>query len=107
MRSIVCGAGGLGSGSVSQPTAETPPAAAKPGSTAEAAKPGSTAEAPWPVRVVSQKIGGWIARLGDVWVEGQVTQLSRRPGTNTVFLTLRDPSADISLPVTCAKMVFD
>jgi exodeoxyribonuclease VII large subunit len=69
--------------------------------------PGSTAETPWPVRVVSQKIGGWIARLGDVWVEGQVTQLSRRPGTNTVFLTLRDPSADISLPVTCSKPVFD
>ncbi|MCW2502220.1 MAG: Exodeoxyribonuclease large subunit [Actinomycetia bacterium] len=71
------------------------------------AKPGSTPEQPWPVRVVSQKIGGWIARLGDVWVEGQVTQLSRRPGTNTVFLTLRDPAADISLPVTCAKSVFD
>jgi exodeoxyribonuclease VII large subunit len=57
--------------------------------------------------VVSQKIGAWIARLGDVWVEGQVTQLSRRPGTNTVFLTLRDPSADISLPVTCWRQVFD
>jgi exodeoxyribonuclease VII large subunit len=57
--------------------------------------------------VVSQKIAGWIARLGDVWVEGQVAQLSRRPGTNTVFLTLRDPSADISLPVTCFRQVFD
>jgi len=57
--------------------------------------------------VVSQKIAGWIARLGDVWVEGQITQLSRRPGTNTVFLTLRDPAADISLPVTCWREVFD
>jgi exodeoxyribonuclease VII large subunit len=70
-------------------------------------QPRSTPEEPWPVRVVSQKIAGWIARLGDVWVEGQVTQLSRRPGTNTVFLTLRDPAADISLPVTCWRQTFD
>jgi exodeoxyribonuclease VII large subunit len=68
-------------------------------------QPRSTPEEPWPVRVVSQKIAGWIAKLGDVWVEGQVTQLSPRSGT--VFLTLRDPAADISLPVTCRRQVFD
>lgn len=67
----------------------------------------SSAEAPWPVRVVSMKIGQWLARLGDVWVEGQVAQVSRRPGAATVFLTLRDPSADISIPVTCTRPVFD
>ncbi|GAA0284167.1 exodeoxyribonuclease VII large subunit [Cryptosporangium japonicum] len=67
----------------------------------------SSAEAPWPVRVVSMKIGQWVARLGDVWVEGQVAQVSRRPGAPTVFLTLRDPAADISIPVTCPRMVFD
>lgn len=43
----------------------------------------------------------WIGRLGFVWVEGQVAQLSRRPGQRTAFLTLRDPSADMSLTVTC------
>jgi exodeoxyribonuclease VII large subunit len=53
------------------------------------------------------KIGQWVARLGDVWVEGQVAQVSRRPGAPTVFLTLRDPSADISVSVTCARPVFD
>jgi exodeoxyribonuclease VII large subunit len=74
-------------------------------STTPAEKPASTPEAPWPVRIVSQKVGQWIARLGDVWVEGQVAQLSRRPGT--VFLTLRDPAADISLSVTCPRAVFD
>ena len=42
----------------------------------------------------------WIDRLGAVWVEGQVAQISRRPGLSTVFLTLRDPVADISVPVT-------
>jgi exodeoxyribonuclease VII large subunit len=67
----------------------------------------STAEEPWPVRVVSQKIGAWIGRLGWVWVDGQVAQISRRPGTNTVFLTLRDPSADLSLTVTTNRDVLD
>ncbi|MFG1928156.1 exodeoxyribonuclease VII large subunit [Cryptosporangium sp. NPDC048952] len=67
----------------------------------------SSAEAPWPVRIVSMKIGQWVARLGDVWVEGQVAQVSRRPGAPTVFLTLRDPAADISIPVTCPRIVFD
>ena len=33
----------------------------------------STADKPWPVRTVARKIGDWIARLGSVWVEGQVT----------------------------------
>jgi exodeoxyribonuclease VII large subunit len=57
--------------------------------------------------VVSQKIGAWIARLGWVWVDGQVAQISRRPGNTTVFLTLRDPSADISLTVTTNRDVLD
>jgi exodeoxyribonuclease VII large subunit len=67
----------------------------------------STPEAPWPVRVVSQKISSWIAKLGWVWVDGQVAQITRRPGTNTVFLTLRDPSADLSLTVTTNRDVLD
>ena len=49
-------------------------------------------EHPAPVRQITQAIGQWIDRLGAVWVEGQVAQLSRRPGQRTVFITLRDPS---------------
>ncbi|MBO0867859.1 MAG: exodeoxyribonuclease VII large subunit [Micromonosporaceae bacterium] len=67
----------------------------------------SSAEHPWPVRVVSQKVGAWIARLGWVWVDGQVAQITRRPGTQVVFLTLRDPSADLSLTVTAHRDVLD
>ncbi|GAA1707324.1 exodeoxyribonuclease VII large subunit [Fodinicola feengrottensis] len=67
----------------------------------------STPDQPWPVRLVSAKIGQWIGRLGDVWVEGQITQLSRRPGGGVVFLTLRDASVDMSLPVTCKVSVAD
>ena len=69
--------------------------------------PRSTPEEPWPVRVVSQKIGAWIAKLGWVWVDGQVAQITRRPGAGTVFLTLRDPSADLSLTVTTNRDVLD
>lgn len=61
----------------------------------------SSPEQPWPVRVVSDQIAAWIHRLGTVWVEGQITQLSLRPGTRTAFLTLRDPSVDNSLTLTC------
>ena len=63
----------------------------------------NSAEAPLPVRTVARSIAEWVGRLGRVWVEGQVTQLSRRPGT--VFLTLRDPVADVSLSVTCSRGV--
>ena len=65
----------------------------------------SSAEQPLPVRTVSRSIGEWVGRLGRVWVEGQVTQVNRRPGT--VFLTLRDPVADVSLSVTCGREVCD
>jgi exodeoxyribonuclease VII large subunit len=63
----------------------------------------TSADSPVPVRVVAMKIGEWIARLGEVWVEGQIAQLSRRPGMSTQFLTLRDPDANISLSVTCPR----
>jgi len=65
----------------------------------------NSAEHPLPVRTVARSISEWIARLGRVWVEGQVTQLSRRPGT--VFLTLRDPVADMSLSITCPRQVVE
>ncbi|PZS18279.1 MAG: exodeoxyribonuclease VII large subunit [Pseudonocardiales bacterium] len=65
----------------------------------------SSADTPIPVRVVAQKIGEWIARLGEIWIDGQIAQVTRRPGMSTQFLTLRDPDANISLTVTCARGV--
>jgi exodeoxyribonuclease VII large subunit len=67
----------------------------------------TSADNPVPVRRVSQLMAQWIGRLGYVWVEGQVAQLSRRPGQRTAFLTLRDPSADMSLTVTCSVALLD
>ncbi|MGC4962261.1 exodeoxyribonuclease VII large subunit [Gordonia sp. DT218] len=66
------------------------------------AQSSNSAEHPWPVRTVNTKIADWIHRLGQIWVEGQVTQINRRPGTRVAFLTLRDPAADISISVTCS-----
>ena len=62
----------------------------------------TTPENPWPVRTVARKIMEYIDRCGWVWVEGQVPQISARPGTGTAFLTLRDPAADLSMSVTCS-----
>jgi exodeoxyribonuclease VII large subunit len=59
------------------------------------------------VRTVARKVADWIGRLGEVWVEGQIAQLNRRGSAATVFLTLRDPVADLSLPVTCHRDIAD
>ena len=60
-----------------------------------------------PVRTVAMHVAQWVSRLGRIWVEGQVAQLSRRPGAGTSFLTLRDPVADISISVTVPRAVLD
>ncbi len=62
---------------------------------------------PAPVRVIAQALTGYVDRLGPIWVEGQVAQLTRRPQTPRVFLTLRDPVAEVSLQVACHRSVFD
>jgi exodeoxyribonuclease VII large subunit len=65
----------------------------------------TSADAPVPVRTVLQLVGGWIGRLGRVWVEGQIAELAVRG--STVFLTLRDPIAAVSVRVICSRQVFD
>ncbi len=65
----------------------------------------TTADSPVPVRTVLRLAGEWVGRLGRVWVEGQIAELTRRGGT--VFLTLRDPVAAVSVRVICARTVLD
>lgn len=65
--------------------------------------PGQSPENPWPVRAVATRVAKWIDRLGTVWVEGQIAQLTMRPGSGTVFMVLRDPAADMSLSITCSR----
>jgi exodeoxyribonuclease VII large subunit len=65
----------------------------------------TTAESPVPVRTVLRLAGEWVGRLGRIWVEGQIAELTRRGGT--AFLTLRDPVAAVSVRVICARAVLD
>ena len=65
----------------------------------------TTAEQPWPVRLLTVKIAEYVARMSVVWVEGQVVQITQRPGTATAYLTLRDADVDMSLSVTVPVVV--
>jgi exodeoxyribonuclease VII large subunit len=65
----------------------------------------TSAEAPVPVRTVLQLVGGWVGKLGRVWVEGQIAECAVRG--SAVFLTLRDPIAAVSVRVICSRQVFD
>ena len=67
----------------------------------------ATADSPAPVRAVANAVSQWIDRLGTVWVEGQLAQVNRRPGVATVFMTMRDTVADLSVTVTCPRSLFD
>ena len=61
---------------------------------AEATSP----ERPWPVRELSVRLRDYVARLGRVWIEGQVVEVSRRSGA-LVYVTLRDVEVDASVTV--------
>ncbi len=65
----------------------------------------TSADAPIPVRTALRLVGDWIGRLGRVWVEGQIAELSKRG--STVYLTLRDPVATVSVRVICPRQLFD
>jgi len=67
----------------------------------------TTAEDPWPVRLLSLKIADYVDKMSTLWVEGQVVQVSRRPGQSTAYLTLRDPDVDMSLNVTVRTTILD
>ena len=67
----------------------------------------TTAEDPWPVRLLSLKISDYVDKMSALWVEGQVVQVSRRPGQATAYLTLRDADVDMSLNVTVRTTTLD
>lgn len=60
-------------------------------------------ESPWPVREVNAKVKSWIERLGHIWVEGQLTQVSYKPNWKLSYLVLRDPEAESSVRLTCSS----
>lgn len=67
----------------------------------------TSVESPAPVRTVSRLLTDWVGRLGAIWIEGQIAQISRRPGMRTLWITLRDVEADLSLSVVTETTVVD
>ncbi|MEE1651996.1 exodeoxyribonuclease VII large subunit [Brachybacterium sp. J144] len=59
----------------------------------------TTPENPWPLRQLSVKVGEYVARMSPLWVEGEIVQLNRRPGSGLAFMTLRDIDVDMSFSV--------
>ncbi|SEN10859.1 exodeoxyribonuclease VII large subunit [Cryobacterium luteum] len=58
----------------------------------------ATVETPWPVALLSNKIRGYIERLGMVWVEGEITQWGASGGN--VYGKLKDLSEDATVSFT-------
>ena len=58
----------------------------------------STVETPWPVSVLSNKIRGYIERLGTAWVEGEITQWGASGGN--VYGKLKDLTEDATVSFT-------
>ena len=67
----------------------------------------TSAESPAPVRVISEAIGEYLSRLGNVWIEGELSEVTVRPGAQMVFMRLRDTSADMSISIMCHKSVLE
>src|SRR5215471_7152420 len=52
-------------------------------------------------------VAQWLQRLPTVWVEGEVTELRRQAGWQTVFFTLKDPESDACLSAAMPRGQFD
>ena len=70
-------------------------------------EPANKAESPFSVRAISERIGAIIENLSEVWIEGELSEINVRPGSPTIFMRLRDTSADMSISVRCFNNVFD
>ena len=63
-------------------------------------------DSPLSVVAVSKAMADWIAKLGTVWVEGQLSEVRLRPGAHLVFMRLRDVQSDASVSLVApASMV--
>ena len=70
-------------------------------------EPVNQADSPFSVRAISERIGAIIDTLSEVWIEGELSEINVRPGSPTIFMRLRDTSADMSISVRCFKNIFD
>ena len=56
-------------------------------------------EHPWPLRLLSAKIGEYVAKMSRLWVEGEVIALKRRANARVQFFTLAD--LEEKMTITC------
>jgi exodeoxyribonuclease VII large subunit len=59
------------------------------------------------VSAFNRGVGSWLARLPTLWVEGEVTELRRQDGWQSVFFTLKDLEDGSCLPVSMPRTTFD
>ncbi len=50
---------------------------------------------------------GYLERVPAIWIEGEVCELRRQAGWGFVYWTLRDLDADVAVPVTMRRHVYD
>lgn len=55
----------------------------------------------------NQGVALWLGRLPQVWVEGELTELTRQPTRPMVFFTLKDAAGGSSVGVTMRRAAFD
>ena len=71
-------------------------------------EPETTAERKvYSVSAFNKRLAGYVGRVQDVWVEGEVAELRRNPAWATVFLTLKDARTGACLPATMQRGRFD
>ena len=69
---------------------------------------GATAERKvYSVAAFNRRLAGYVGRVRDVWVEGEVSELRRSPAWGTVFVTLKDVRTGACLPATMLRQRFD
>jgi exodeoxyribonuclease VII large subunit len=59
------------------------------------------------VAAFNRGVASWLERLPTLWVEGEVTELRRQPGWQSVFFTLKDPEDGACLSVSMPRARFD
>ncbi|MDQ3866271.1 MAG: exodeoxyribonuclease VII large subunit, partial [Actinomycetota bacterium] len=59
------------------------------------------------VSAFNRGVASWLERLPTVWVEGEVTELRRQPGWQSVFFTLKDQRDGSCLAVSMPRAGFD
>ncbi|MDK7185222.1 exodeoxyribonuclease VII large subunit [Winkia neuii] len=67
----------------------------------------TTRDNPWPLALLSTNIKKYVDRMSALWVEGQVVEYKRRPGTRMAFFTIRDLHQNVSMTVKAFARVVD